>query len=181
MRITIKHRDALAGLLGDKRKFLLDVNIDFSEEERAIIEKRKLYHTEFDLTPGFLASSVFFLSTPLVRLCLILSPLLFLSGCVVSCASNISGAISGATTPLGGVLMIVSLIGFAIGVYGVTFARRGYRTDVTIAEMLNGFSVLTFSPPDAKAIDEILRERFVVFKQFLDESAELAPKETFEV
>ena len=66
MHITIKHRDELAGLLGDKRKYLVDVNVDFSQEERAIIEKRKLYDTQLDLSPGFLASSVFFLSTPLI-------------------------------------------------------------------------------------------------------------------
>jgi hypothetical protein len=181
MHITIKHRDELAGLLGDKRKYLVDVNVDFSQEERAIIEKRKLYDTQLDLSPGFLASSVFFLSTPLIRLCLILSPLLFLSGCVVGCASGVAGAVGGPTTPLGWILMLISLIGFGVGIYGVTFARRGYRTEVTIAEMLNGFSVLTFSPPDAKAIDELLRERFVTFKDFLNESAELGRKESFEV
>jgi hypothetical protein len=181
MYVTIHHRDALAGLLGDKRKFLVDVNVDFSQEERAIIEKRKLYDTQFDLTPGFLASSVFFLSTPVVRLTLILSPLLFLSGCVVSCASSAAGAIGGPTTSVGGLLMMIALVGFGLGIYGVIFARRGYRTDVTIAEMMKGFSVLTFSPPDAKAIDELLRERLVTFKDFLNESAELGRKESFEV
>jgi hypothetical protein len=77
MRVTIKHRDELAGILGDKRKFLLDVSIEFSQEERAIIEKRKLYHTEFDLTPGFLASSTFFVPAGLIKFCLIASPFLF--------------------------------------------------------------------------------------------------------
>jgi hypothetical protein len=177
MRVTIKHRDELAGLLGDKRKFLLDVSIEFLQEEYAIIEKRKLYHTEFDLSPGFLASSTFFVPSGLIKFCLIASPFLFLSGCMVSCV----GAISGSGESFGVLMIFLSVLAVGFGIYAAYFTRRGYRTEVTIAEMLRGFSVLTFSPPDAKTLDDLIRQRLVVFKEFLDESAELSPKQTFEI
>jgi hypothetical protein len=176
MRITIKHRDQPVGILGQKRKYLLDISIDFSQEERAIIETRKLYETYFDLSPGFLASSVVFVPTSAIKACLITSPFLFLSGCVVGIASLFTG-----DSGFGSFLVFLSFAALGFGLYAAYFMRHGYRTEITIGEMLGGFSVLTFSPPAAKDLDAELRQRLVGLKEFLTDSTELVQTETFEI
>src|SRR5438477_4095540 len=43
MHITIEHREAIAGIGGQQREYYVDTTVRFSEEERSIIELRKLY------------------------------------------------------------------------------------------------------------------------------------------
>src|SRR5690349_5928248 len=42
MRVTIQHREEVAGLVGDKRQYYVDCTVVFSEEEKAIIRVRGL-------------------------------------------------------------------------------------------------------------------------------------------
>jgi hypothetical protein len=117
-----------------------------------------------------------FVSTSVIKACLICSPFLFLSGCVVGIASLFTGG-----SGFGSFLVFLSFASLGFGLYAAYFMRHGYRTEITIGEMLAGFSVLTFSPPAAKDLDAELRQRLVGLKEFLTDSTELVPTETFEI
>jgi hypothetical protein len=177
MRITINHREE-ASLLGNSRRYYLDLTVLFSEEERAIVDTRKLYENTFNLAPGFLGSSVFFVPVPVIRLCLIAWPFLLLSGCVVGMASIVAN-----TGGLGTLLILLSIGSLGFGLYAKYFLRHGYRTEITVGEIIRtpSFSVLTFNPVQAKSLDAELRDRFTGLKNFLDQSVELAPSDTFEL
>lgn len=56
MRVTIDHKEEAHGLR--KRWYLVNVAIQFSEAERAIIKARSLQDNIIDISPGFLASTV---------------------------------------------------------------------------------------------------------------------------
>src|SRR3954463_10007712 len=43
MHVTIEHREVTAGIGGQQREYYVDTTVLFSEEERSIIELRKLY------------------------------------------------------------------------------------------------------------------------------------------
>src|SRR5271163_3478855 len=56
VRASIEHKGQY-GLLGFNPQFILHLDIQFSNEERAIIRTRALQNYIFDLSPGFLAGS----------------------------------------------------------------------------------------------------------------------------
>ena len=56
MRVTIDHKEEAYGLR--KRWYLVNVAIQFTEAERAIIKARGLQNNIVDISPGFLASTV---------------------------------------------------------------------------------------------------------------------------
>jgi hypothetical protein len=178
MRVTISHREVTAGLFAHPRHYFIDVTLVFSEEERAIVDTRKLYPNTVDLSPGFLGSSVFYVPVSVIKACLISSPFLFLSGCMVGCVGIVAQ-----TGGLGSLLVILSFLAFGFGLYAAYFVRHGFRNEITIGEMLSAsaFSVMTFNPVQAKLVDAKMRERLADFKRFLEGSVELAPKETFEL
>ncbi len=47
MRVTIEHREATSGLLGNHKDTYIECRVDFSEEEKAIIAARDLYRSGF--------------------------------------------------------------------------------------------------------------------------------------
>src|ERR1700723_3210627 len=56
VRASIEHKGHY-GFLGFNPQFILHLDIQFSNEERAIIRTRALQNYIFDLSPGFLAGS----------------------------------------------------------------------------------------------------------------------------
>ena len=56
VRASIEHKGHY-GFLGFNPQFILHLDIQFSNEERAIIRTRALQNYVFDLSPGFLAGS----------------------------------------------------------------------------------------------------------------------------
>ena len=47
MRVTIEHREATSGVLGTHKESYVDCTVNFSEEERAIVQARDLYREGF--------------------------------------------------------------------------------------------------------------------------------------
>lgn len=47
MRVTIEHREATSGVLGKHTESYVDCTVQFSEEERAIVQARDLYREGF--------------------------------------------------------------------------------------------------------------------------------------
>ena len=47
MRVTIEHRETTTGMTGNHKDCYIDCQVEFSEEEKAIIKARDLYRQGF--------------------------------------------------------------------------------------------------------------------------------------
>lgn len=51
MRVTMEHREEIAGIRRDRINYFVDCTVQFSEEEKAIVRIRKLEHQFFSVGP----------------------------------------------------------------------------------------------------------------------------------
>jgi hypothetical protein len=172
MRVTIEHREETAGATGSKRNYFVDCTVQFSEEERAIIQARGLYdhHIVVDsaLPPR---SGAHFVGAGFLRG---FAPITGIAGFVIMFFSEGLGAF---------------LIFLAIGMFvaGFFMDRRdvgpGEPQQITMRRLLNNarFSIYAADPASAKVIDADLREKLSNLKSLLTGSAEISAKQTFEL
>jgi hypothetical protein len=179
MRVTIEHREEAAGLARQMRNYFVDCAIEFSEEEKAIIKARKLY--DHVVTSGFFSPP----PTPLSEnapewLRAVVAPIAAMIGVIVGIQSAFTHAGEGLS-------FFLLLLGGGTWVYGFLAMRKqdaaAKRQTITIRTIIDGsgFSIYAPSPADAKVIDEDLRDKLVAVKSFVAGSAEIAPKQTFEL
>lgn len=175
MRVTIEHREANAGVLGNHKDCYVDCAINFSEEERAIIKARDLYAQGFEVrTSTPLPSQPSMLGTGLMRG---LGPLMMVGGFV--------WGLAGGGTPTG--LLFFAGLGFTV--YGWVRSRKedkrfeSSEQQITIKQLLNkpSFTVHVWNPAAAKGIEEDIRQNLIALKNLIQDSAQLQAKQTFEL
>jgi len=181
MRVTIEHREATTGVLNSHKESYVDCTVNFSEEERAIIQARDLYREGFSVrtsTPLPSRSSIF--STGLMRG---LGPLMIVGGLFYG---MIVEGLAGAKTNFGAPVLF---IGIGLTVYGFVRGRKEDKRfvqdeqHVTIKQLLNSptFTVHAWNPAAAKGIEGDIREHLVALKNLIKDSADIKAKQTFEL
>jgi hypothetical protein len=175
MRVTIEHREATSGVLGNHKDCYVDCTVNFSEEERAIIKERDLYREGFIVrTSTPLPSGSSMLGTGLMRF---VGPFMIIGGFIWGLADG--GNAAG--------LILFAGIGFVI--YGWLRSRREDKRlesndqDITIKQLFNKptFTVHAWNPAAAKGIEEEIRENLASLKGVIQNSAQIQVKQTFEL
>jgi len=173
MRVTIEHREETAGVIGSKKDCYVDCKVEFSEEERAIIQERDLYRESFTVrTSTPLPTKTAFFSTNIMR---------FVGRLLI-----IGGAIAGIAGTNWGFLFF---IGVGLEIYGWVRTRREdkrFDTDeqtITVKQLLGNpkFTVHAWNAGYAKGIEEEIRQHLVGLKALIKDSAQLQAKQTFEL
>lgn len=175
MRITIQHREAASGALGNHKEAYVDCTVNFSEEERAIIRQRDLYRDGFAVrTSTPLPSGSSMLGTGLMRFA---GPFMIIGAFIFGLAGG--GSFAG--------LILIAGIGFVV--YGWLRAHQEDKRiessdqEITIKQLLTTptFTVHAWNPAAAKIVEEQIRERLVSLKAVIANSAEIKAKQTFEL
>lgn len=175
MRVTIEHREATGGVMQNRKQSYIDCMVQFSEEERAIVQARDLYREGFIVrtsTPLPSQSSV--LGTGLMRG---LGPFMIVGAFIWGLAGG--GNLAG--------LVLFAGIGFVI--YGWLRSRKEdkrFESDeqpITVKQLLNNpsFTVHAWNPAAAKQLDEEIRGDLAALKNVIQNSAQIPAKQTFEL
>ncbi len=181
MRVTIEHREATSGVLGKHIKSYVDCTVQFSEEERAIIEARDLYREGFVVrTSTPLPSQVSTLGTGLMRG---FGPLMIVGGLLYGMFVE---GLAHVNTNFGAPILF---LGIGLTVFGFFRSRKEdkrFETDeqeITVKKLLNAptFTVHAWNPAAAKGIEDDIRENLVSLKNVIKNSAQIQAKQTFEL
>ena len=181
MRVTIEHREATSGVLGNHTECYVDCTVTFSEEESAIIKARDLYREGFIVrTSTPLPSKTQFFSTNIMR---VIGRFTLIGGIIYMIYSSFTHP---ATEPLGGLLFV---IGVGLEIYGWLRARKedkrfeSSEQEITVKQLLNkpSFTVHAWNPAVAKGIEDEIRQNLVSLKNVIQNSAQIQAKQTFEL
>jgi hypothetical protein len=177
MRVKIEHTEQnVGGLLPaflGKKSYVINVAVQFSEAERAIVKARNLYKNWVDISPGILASSVVDIHPIAVGIIRSLGRFAMVGGFILGLAyyNNLGG--------------LIFFVGVAMEIYGWYYERKlnkGEKDTVTIKDLLSGpISIRAANPAHAKTVDDHVRASLVSLKGFIEESETLALKDTFEL
>ena len=177
VRASIEHKGHY-GFLGFSPQFVLHLDIQFSNEERAIIRTRALQDYVFDLSPGFLAGSETGFSPAALAAFAIGGFWLFVGGILV--------AFLAAFAPAFGIISFLMLFGGPVLFWYAFVAKRraegGALKEVTVGYLVENpaIAVRAFNPGQASSLDENLRKRLANLKHFLTATHGLAAPRDFE-
>lgn len=180
MRVTIEHREVSAGIMGNKRNHFIDCNVEFSEEEKAIIKRRNLgdlsLKVESDVPSGsgFDAEGIGSgLIQTITRLCVV------------------GGVISIFASPFVKVPETLPFYLFLIALGLFIFRKKAERRSdasnntrvITVRDLLKNsrFTIYGVNPAVAKGMELDLREQLTHAKNVIAASAEVPTKSTFEL
>lgn len=175
MRVTIEHREATSGVMQNRKESYIDCTVQFSEEERAIVQARDLYREGFIVrTSTPLPSQGSVLGTGLMRG---LGPFMIVGGFIWGLAGG--GNLAG--------VVLFAGIGFII--YGWLRSRKEdkrFESDeqhITVRQLLNdpSFTVHAWNPAAAMQLDEEIRGDLAALKNVIQNSAQIQAKQTFEL
>jgi hypothetical protein len=175
MRITIEHRESVSGVLAAHKDCYIDCQVDFSEEERAIIKARDLYREGFSVR----------ISTPLPKGSSMLGTGLMRSVGPIMIVVGVIWGIAGGGTPTG--ILVFAGVGFVV--YGWLRSRKEDKRlqtseqEITVKGLLSNprFTVHAWNPAAAKGLDQDLRDNLAALKQLISNSADIQAKQTFEL
>lgn len=181
MRVTMEHREAVAGITATHKECFIDCNVQFSEEERAIIKERDLYREGFTIrtsTPS--PSNAAFWTTNIMRA---VGPLMVVGGFIYGMVVEGFGH---APSNYGGPILF---IGIGLTMYGWIRSRREdkrFETSeqrITVKQLLSNptFTVHTWNAGYAKTFEDEIRQNLVSLKSLIKGSAQLQAKQTFEL
>jgi hypothetical protein len=175
MRVTIEHREATSGLLGNRKDTYIECRVDFSEEEKAIIAARDLYRSGFTVRT----------STPLPTQTAMLGSGLMRPVGVVMMIVGVVWGIAGGGTPTG----LLFFGGLGLFIFGWLRTRKEdhrletSEQEITVKKLLAdpSFTVHAWNPAAAKSLDEDIRNDLAGLKQTISASADIQAKQTFEL
>jgi hypothetical protein len=179
MRVTIDHREEATGLSGKGRNYFVDCAVEFSEEEKAIIQARGLFDHGFAMPAAEpLPSQVAFVGSGVIRT---IGRLLIVVAVVWGIVLGLSGHGEGPTA-------FLFFLGIGLEIYGWMKSRsQDKRIEqpeqaITLRKLMSGgFTVHALDPAQAKAIDEQIRSELAGIKALIAESAEVRSRQTFEL
>jgi hypothetical protein len=176
MRAFVEHRGHY-GFLGFGPKYTLHLAIEFSNEERAIIQQRALQNYIFDLSPGYLATSHGY-PPEILSLMMASGIAVFLAGLVFLFLSDLAAVF--------GPLALLALFGGVALFWSAQFARSGGQEalikQLTVGYLLNhpNIRIQTINPAQAPTLEENVRDRIARLKLFLTDTHTLSSARTFE-
>lgn len=178
MRAFVEHRGHY-GLLGFNPRFTLYLNIEFSNEERAIVQTRALQNYIFDLSPGYLGTSESRYSGDTLALMETSGLALFLIG-------FLSIFVAAAVSAFGPVTLLCIVAGVMLFWHAQSAKRReqsAYLKQLTLGYLLDkpSISIQTIDPGQAPLLEENIRLRLAKLKHFLSQTHELATQRAFEM
>ena len=181
MQVTIRHRQE-DGLLPNKKLHYVDCTVLFSEEEKAIIQARGLgqhYIVTDSEVPPPLASH-----RPISTALKVLSPVVFLGGCVSGLGMTVFGNGNGgdAVTSVSFFAALAMLLGGIALKRHVRVAEQPQQT-ITLGRLLShsSFSAYAFDNARAKVLDLELREALTRLKEGLLINRDIKAAESFEL
>ena len=182
MRVTIEHREESAGLSGATKHHYVDCSVEFSEEEKAIIKARDLYNQNFrtGLATPSASGNVYVANATLSlvgRLMVVIGVPVF--GIIAPFKGGIFGPLAG----------FCFFAGAALWGYGAfAMHRQENRLEavdqtVRLRDLVNKgrFTVYAPDPQRANDIEQELRAALMSAKKLITDSAELKPRQTFEL
>jgi hypothetical protein len=181
MRVTIEHREATSGVLGNHKDCYVDCTVNFSEEERAIIQTRDLYREGFIVrTSTPLPTKTQFFSTSIMR---VVGRFMIVGGFIYGMVVE---GLAHANTNFGAPILF---IGIGLEIWGWMRTRKEdkrFETDeqeITVKKLLNTptFTVHAWNPAAAKGIEDDILEDLVSLKNVIQNSAQIQAKQTFEL
>jgi hypothetical protein len=184
MRVVVERREEVAGLTGRRKNYFADYLIQFSEEERAIIDARGLFDLYFRVrTPNPPRDPRFqrWLSI-LGPAALALSFPALIVGTVLKVIS-LTGALYMAGPAAA--LIFLAFCGFGAGFVWLyeLLTRKGIEQHVTIGQIVERgrFTIWAHDPGDLKAIEIEAKGELQGMKQRILDCLEFTQRESFEV
>jgi hypothetical protein len=186
MRVTIDHRQQTTGLGGTQSQFV-DCTVQFSEEEKAIINVRGLADHLIVLdNPRPPPSYREYMTAGIL---LAFSPLFAIIGFWMLVYGILNLPFSGGQNVgylvIGGVLLFFAPFAWAIGFLMDRAMNHRFthpKQFITIREMLlRPFTVHSPDPAYSDLIVEQIRERLAVLKSIIKGSADMREKQTYEL
>lgn len=180
MRVTIEHREQPSGMLGNHTECYIDCNVEFSEEERAIIKARDLYNESFTIrtsTPQVTKSRL--LGSGLMR---IVGRVMWIGGILRGLYESFGHIPTNYGAPL-------LFLGIALEIWAFIRQRGENRRienpeqEITIKQLLSNprFTVHTLNAAVSKIFEDEIREALTRIKNLIKNSAQLQAKQTFEL
>jgi hypothetical protein len=168
----MQHRE-VEGLTSDNKSYFVDTTVQFSEEERAIIQMRGL--------AGQKAAAGYRSKIPSDAALVLPAWLRALAPLGVALAALVGIFMS---TPLGFLLFFAAAGGWAYGyIAPILHANAIKEHIVEIRHVMNNpaFSFYAETPAHAKILASQILEQLTDLKQLISQSAELGAKQTFEL
>jgi hypothetical protein len=174
MRVTVVHREERLGLTGARRRYYIDCEVLFSEEEKAIIKERDLWRHHLSVDPPVPPPVRWHYPAAIVMR--VVAPFMLLW-------SGIWGLVLGGAV---GVPMAFLAIGLFVGSFYLK--RRNALAElktqtVPIGQLLDNpyFTLYALDPSVAKRIDDTVRNKLGRLKHLLVDSIDIRRPETFEL
>jgi hypothetical protein len=173
MRVTFEHREARTGLFDRMRIYFIDCHIEFSEEERTIIDTRKLYSHTIEAGP----------SKPLSPF----EPAMQRPVAVIVCVAGFIAINVSALPDFFRFLGLFAFVGAPLWFLYTYYAGHKVRSEqsesINLRQLLNkkGFTIYAYSPSAAKEQEAKIHEQLANLKQFLMNSATVGKRQTYEL
>jgi hypothetical protein len=180
MRVTIEHREQRSGFLGESHDYYVDCTVQFSEEEKAIIRARGLQTHFITLDPPVRPPRLYdYMSAGLM---MALAPTAFIIGFLMGITSIFRG---GRLGELGAILVIGAPIMWLAGYMmdrKINYFWRTSKQRIAIRTMQTSkFTVHSPDPAYSEMVEHDIREALSNLKDRIMRSAEIKPRETFEL
>ena len=177
MRVSIEHREAAGGVLGNEPRYYIDLEVNFSEEELAIIKARGLYERTIDVAPGMVGELPIQQSSPyLVPFLYAAPPVFFVLGVIL--------AVMG--LEIGHLLILAAPPMWACGWW---LDRQGQKlpeeppTTIPLRQLIDQSPIVirVADPAAARHVEQVIHEALVAAKQFIFATATLGTRKAFRV
>ena len=170
MHVSIEHKEEIKGLIKKTHAYFVNVSVQFSEAERAIIKARGLQKQPIDISPVALASTVVDANPYPLKL--------------IGMIGMIVGFFAPFFSKQYGWLAIFFFVGIGFLLYGIYLERKwkeGEEDTLCIKDFLAAPVVIrAFSPLNAKLVDDHIRTSLAGIKDVI-ELSELPKKDSFEL
>ena len=177
MRVSIEHREAAWGVLDNEPRYYIDLEVNFSEEELAIIKARGLYERTIDVEPGVVGEIPIQHSSPyLVPFLRAGSPILLVLGVIL--------AVMG--IEIGHLLILIAP---PMWVCGWWLDRQGQKlpeeppTTISLRQLIDQSPIVirVADPAAAQHVEQVIHEALVAAKRFIFATATLGTRKAFRV
>ena len=184
MKLSTEYREESVGTLKGTKDHYLVCHVEFSEEERAIVQERGLYDLSVTVpTDKSLPTRTTAVGFRLAKVAgMILTPL----GLLFSCAQFVSPAkMEGA----GGTPLLMLIIGVGLFTFGKYREMQALKVEANPDQMLtiaglitnSDFLVHAYTPSQAREYEEAVRGAFGDLVQTIRASAPVSEKNTYEL
>jgi hypothetical protein len=185
MQLTTEYREDKARPTSGTKNFYLFCRVQFSHEERAVIQERGLYTVSFDLpsaTPVPSESSIEW-ARRIGKWLMIVGGVVAAFSSLAACTQNMNG-----DSPVPGIIIaLLSIAALVFGAFKFSQAERAnfglYVQKITVRRLLTNpeFLVHASTIDKAKAVEEMVRDKFAVLSQQIRDNTVVPEKNTYDL